>query len=141
VNLEYGKVEQETEYIERGGVLRLSESTDVARLAALTADEKKAKEVRILNIRSISSVADYFVICSGTNTAHLRSIADNIKERLTSRGVSLHHVEGYRAGRWILLDYGDVVVHIMQEEERSFYHLERLWGDAQELVMPRSEAG
>jgi ribosome-associated protein len=111
----------------------LVESTDMAQVAALAADEKKARDLRILDIRSISPVADFFVICTGTSGTHVRAIADSVEEQLEKRGLKLHHVEGYQTGRWILLDFGDLVVHVMQEEERSFYNLERLWGDAVEV--------
>jgi ribosome-associated protein len=113
----------------------------MARAAALSADEKKGKEVKILDIRSISTISDYFVICSATNSAHIRAIADTVEETVTQLGLTLHHMEGYQNGRWILLDFGDIVVHVMHEEERQFYNLERLWGDAREVAMPRSEAG
>ncbi|MGE5676231.1 MAG: ribosome silencing factor [Mycobacterium leprae] len=119
------------------------ESAQVARMAALTADDRKAKEVRLLDIRSISTITDYFVLCSGTNTTHVRAIADHIEEKVTALGMPLHHMEGYQNGRWILLDFGGIVVHVMHEEERQFYNLDRLWGDALllEVSMPRSEAG
>ncbi|HLN60850.1 MAG TPA: ribosome silencing factor [Symbiobacteriaceae bacterium] len=110
-------------------------------MAALSADEKKAKDVKILDIRSISTVADYFVICSGSSTTQTRAIADYVEEKLSGQGLKLHHMEGYENGRWILLDFVDLVVHVFQGEERDFYNLERLWGDAHEVAMPRSEAG
>lgn len=119
----------------------LVESDQKARLAALSADDKKAREVKILDIRSITTVADYFVICSGTSPTHVRAIADNVEEKLLECGYPLHHVEGYQNGRWVLLDFGDVVVHVMLEEERQFYNLERLWGDAREVSIPISNAG
>ncbi|MDB4897598.1 MAG: hypothetical protein JWN15_3860 [Firmicutes bacterium] len=126
---------------ERKGNADLVESAHLARAAALAADDKKAKEVKILDIRSITTVADYFVICSGTSSTHIRAIADNVEGTLSQQGLALHHMEGYQNGRWILLDFGDIVVHVMHEEERQFYNLERLWGDAREVAMPRSEAG
>lgn len=141
MQMEYGKVESQIEIAERKGSARLVESTHAARVAALTADDKKGKDVRILDIRSISSVADYFVICSATSNTHVRAIADNVEEKLTALGLKLHHMEGYQNGRWILLDFVDVVVHIMHTDERGFYNLDRLWGDAREVAMPRSEAG
>ncbi|HWI52615.1 MAG TPA: ribosome silencing factor, partial [Symbiobacteriaceae bacterium] len=101
-------------------------------------DEKKGKDVRILDIRSISSVADYFVICTGTSATHVRAIVDFVEEKLTEFGLRLHHMEGYQNGRWILLDFSDVVVHVMQAEERSFYNLERLWGDAPEVAFSQA---
>jgi ribosome-associated protein len=140
VQMEYGKVE-EVEIVSRKGNARLVESAKMARVAALSADEKKGKDVRILDIRSISSVADYFVICTGTSNTHVRAIADNVEEKLSAQGLQLHHVEGYQNGRWILLDFVDVVIHVMHPDEREFYNLERLWGDAREVAMPRSEAG
>ncbi|MFZ5816374.1 MAG: ribosome silencing factor [Bacillota bacterium] len=113
----------------------------MAQLAAYAADEKKAKEVRILDIRSISTVADYFIICSATSSTHVRAIADNVEEQLERKGLRLHHMEGYQNGKWILLDFGDLVIHVMQEEERSFYNLERLWGDAVEVDLKVPAAG
>lgn len=140
MQMEYGKVE-DVEIVDRKGSARLVESAHGARLAALSADDKKGKDVKILDIRSISTVADYFVICSGTSTTHTRAIADNVEEKLAGMGLKLHHMEGYENGRWILLDFVDVVVHVFHGDERGFYNLERLWGDAREVAMPRSEAG
>jgi ribosome-associated protein len=138
--MEYGKVE-EVEIDSRKGNARLVESANAARVAALSADDKKGKDVRILDIRSISTVTDYFVICTGTSNTHVRAIADNVEAKLSELGLELHHTEGYQNGRWILLDFVDVVVHVMHKDEREFYNLERLWGDAREIAMPRSEAG
>lgn len=139
MQMEYVKVEQIDTIPSRKGNAGLAESARMAQMAALSADAKKGKEVRILDIRSISSVADYFVICAGSSTTHVRAIADYVEEQLANRGLSLHHTEGYQNGRWILLDFGDVVIHVMHEDERQFYNLERLWGDAREV--PLSEAG
>jgi ribosome-associated protein len=132
MQMEYSEV---VRIAERKGNADLVESAQLARTAALSADEKKGKEVKVLDIRSITTVADYFVICSGTSTTHIRAIADNVEETLTKQGLTLHHMEGYQNGRWILLDFGDIVVHIMHEDERQFYNLERLWGDAHELAV------
>jgi ribosome-associated protein len=103
--------------------------TRLARLAAQATDDKKAKNVTILHIGAVSTMADYFVIATGTSTTHVRAIADNV-EKMLAPELKLHHAEGYQAGRWILLDFGDLVVHVFHEEERAFYNLERLWGDA-----------
>ena len=138
--MEYGIVEG-VEIRGRKGNADLVESANLARVAALTADDKKAKEVRILDIRSISTITDFFVLCTGTSATHARAIADYVEEKVSGLGLSLHHMEGYQNGRWILLDFGYIVVHVMQEEERRFYNLERLWGDALVVAMPRSEAG
>lgn len=113
----------------------------MARLAAHAASEKKAREIRVLDIQGISSVADYFVICTGTSQTHVRAIADSVEKAVAEQGLAIHHMEGYQNGRWILLDFGDLVVHVMQEEERAFYNLERLWGDAKEVQFETSFAG
>jgi len=102
----------------------------VARRAAAVAEEKKAMSIMVLDLRKVTLIADYFVLCSARSDVHAKSIADGIKERLSEATVDLRHREGYERGRWILLDYGSVVVHIMQEYERDFYNLEGLWGDA-----------
>lgn len=98
---------------------------------AETAGEKKARHIVTLDMRGLSSMTDYFVICSASNQVQVGSIADHIEKTLALRGLKKRHSEGADASRWILLDYGDVVVHIFHEHEREFYNLERLWGDAQ----------
>lgn len=105
-------------------------SAQLAQLVAQLMDDKKAKQVRILDLRNISPVADFFVIGSGSSTVQVRAIADHVEEKVQELAVPKHHTEGYPAGRWVLLDYGDVVVHVFHETERDFYNLERLWGDA-----------
>lgn len=92
--------------------------------------EKKAEEVKILDLRKLTDVADYFVICSAEVDVQIKSIADNISEGLKKHDVRLWHLEGYSALNWVLLDYVTVVVHIFKEEARSYYDLEKLWGDA-----------
>ena len=92
-------------------------------------DEKKARDIQNVNIEGISILADYFVICSTTSTTHVRSLADNLIEKMKENGVEVNHIEGYETARWILLDYGDIIVHIFHEDERKFYNLERLWSD------------
>lgn len=136
MQMEYGKVEDVAIERQKGSV-QLVESAHAAQVAALSADDKKGKDVRILDIRSISPVADYFVICTGTSTTHIRAIADNVEEQLSLLGLKLHHMEGYQNGRWILLDFVDLVIHVMHEEERSHYNLERLWGDARVVAVER----
>lgn len=108
-------------------------TAQMAQLAAKLMDDKKARQVRILDIRNISPVTDYFVLCSGGSTNQVRAIADHVEEALGGLGVPPGHAEGYRNGRWILLDYGDVVVHVFHEDDREYYDLDRLWGDAPEV--------
>jgi ribosome-associated protein len=93
--------------------------------------EKKAKDINIIDIQNITIIADYFVICSGTSTTHIKAIADEIDFKLNEIGKQPYHTEGYDTARWILLDYADVVVHVFHQEDRSFYNLERLWSDGE----------
>jgi len=81
---------------------------------------EKAKDLNIIDIREISILADYFVICSGTSTTHIKTLADEVEEKMLEAGIELLHKEGYNSARWILLDYGEVVVHIFHEEDRQF---------------------
>jgi ribosome-associated protein len=92
--------------------------------------EKKALNITILDLRGISSITDYFLICSGLNPIQVRAITDHVSEKLKDAGFPLPAKEGYHDGRWILLDCGNLVVHVMQQTEREFYALENLWHDA-----------
>lgn len=94
------------------------------------AESKKARDITVLNISEISTLCDYFIICSGGSTPQVKAIAEHIEEKLAEQQVIPLRREGIREGDWVLLDYGDVVVHIFKDEEREFYNLERLWGDA-----------
>ncbi|OPX42834.1 ribosomal silencing factor RsfS [Ruminiclostridium hungatei] len=100
----------------------------VEKIVALM-EEKKARDISIINIESITEIADYFVICSGTSTTHIKSIADEVEFKLGEAGLQTYHKEGYDTARWILLDYADVVIHVFHQEDRGFYNLERLWSD------------
>ncbi|MDA8235277.1 MAG: ribosome silencing factor [Clostridia bacterium] len=104
---------------------------ELAREAAQAAEDKKGLDVLILDITQISTVADYFVLSTGNSSTQVKAIADHVEEKLTEAGIKPLRREGVREGRWILLDYGDVVVHVFQQEDRAYYNLERLWGDAQ----------
>jgi ribosome-associated protein len=97
--------------------------------AARAADDKKASDVRIMDMRDTLGITDYFVLASGRNDRQVKRIRDAIEEKLREHGVKPARREGERFGRWILLDYIDFVVHIFLEEERDFYSLERLWGN------------
>lgn len=92
--------------------------------------EKKALEPIILDLRGISEITDYFFICSGNSQVQVRAIADAISDKLEAANIPLPPKEGYRDGRWILLDCGNLVVHILHQQEREFYALENLWHDA-----------
>lgn len=100
------------------------------RRVAIAASDKKARDIVILDMTGISSVTDYYVICSGGSPRQVQAIADSIEELLSQDGIEPLHIEGYREGQWILLDYGSCVAHVFVESDREFYNLERLWGDA-----------
>lgn len=89
--------------------------------------DKKAKNIEVIDISKMSVLTDYFVICSGTSTTHIKALADGLEEAFLEEGIDYSHKEGYNSARWILLDYDDVIVHIFHEQEREFYNLERLW--------------
>lgn len=102
----------------------------LALAAAREALKKKAEEVVVLDLRTMTSVCDYFVIASGASETQVKAIADQVVEGLAEKGQKVWHTEGYQALRWVLLDYVDVVVHVFHQETRTIYQLERLWADA-----------
>lgn len=95
--------------------------------------EKKAQDILLLDINKVSLIADYFLICSGNSQIHTKALCDHLLENISSKEYRLGRVEGYREGRWILLDFGGLIVHIFLTEERIFYNLERLWGEAERV--------
>jgi ribosome-associated protein len=104
------------------------------REAVVAAEDRKAVDLRVLHLEKVSDFTDFFLICSGTSERQVQAIADAVQERMREEQVRPLHVEGYNRGQWVLLDYGDFVVHIFQEEPRRFYSLERLWGDAPDVT-------
>jgi ribosome-associated protein len=102
----------------------------VARLAARAALDKNALDVAVLDLQGLSGIADYFLICSARSTTQGDTIAEAVRMALKAHGVRPRHIEGSAESGWLLLDYGDVVVHVFLEATRGFYALERLWGDA-----------
>lgn len=112
-----------------------------AALTSRVAADKKAMEVVVLDMRDASSITDYFLICSGGSERQVQAIVDAIDEQLTQLGIQALGVEGYREGRWILMDYGDVIVHVFSQETREFYDLERLWANAPKIDVTREIAG
>lgn len=105
------------------------ESFELAKSAARLLDEKKAENISVIKIDDISSLADYFVIANGRSSTHVRSLSDELEEKLKLMGVMPMRIEGYRSDNWVLMDYGNVVVHIFTQEARDFYDLDRLWAD------------
>lgn len=108
-------------------------SKDCAVLAAKVLDDKKATDIKILDISKLCVFADYFVIASGGSFIHTKALADDVEKQLLEEGFKLRGKEGYREAKWVLLDFYDVVVHIFHKPEREYYMLERLWNDAKSL--------
>jgi ribosome-associated protein len=105
------------------------------KIAARAADEKKAQDIAVLRLSAITEFTDYFIICAGNSTRQTQAIADAVIEELKRIKTRPLHTEGYNNAEWILIDYGAFVVHIFTEESRRFYDLERLWRDAEKVVV------
>ena len=117
-------------------------SRELSVIAAEAASDKKADDIVALNVAELLVVTDYFVIATGNTNIQVRAIAGEIEDKLRDRaGVKPIGREGETEARWVLLDYGDIVVHVFQPEERAFYRLEKLWGDAPRLALPASVVG
>jgi len=122
----------------------MDSALETAQLCAEGAENKKAFDILILDIRELTVIADYFVICSGSNTTQVSAIADSIGHTLAKAGIHYSHVEGVAEAHWVLMDYGDVVVHVFEEQTRTYYSLEKLWGEAPRIplsIPPRELLG
>lgn len=108
--------------------------TELMKRIVATLDSKKATDIKALEITELTSVADYFVIATGTSGTHIRALSDEVQDALTKEGVEPKHIEGKTTG-WILLDYGTVVVHLFTADQRELYSLEHLWGDAKQVEL------
>lgn len=109
------------------------EPREIAIIAAKALDAKKGKDIKVLQIDALTTLADYFVICSGGSNTQINALCDEVEKKLTEAGEEPLHREGYRGGTWVLLDYGCVAVHVFNAEAREFYSLERLWQDGVEV--------
>ena len=107
----------------------------MAQIACKAIDDKKGQDIKIIDIHNVSVITDYFVIASGTNSNQVQAIVDNVEEQLGRAGFEAKQIEGNRNSSWILMDYGDVIVHVFDEENRLFYDLERIWRDGKVLEM------
>lgn len=109
----------------------MNRSDEIVKIAVKAMDDKKAEDIKVIRIGEVSSVADYFVIANGTNPSQVEAIVDAVDEELTKNNISALRTEGLRSSGWILMDYGDVVIHIFSKEDRLFYDLERIWRDGE----------
>ena len=103
---------------------------EIIAVAVKALSDKKGRELKVLDTAGQTTLAEYFIICSGTSNTQVRALADAVEEALSKAGEEPHHIEGHRGGLWTLLDYSAVVIHVFTEEGREFYDLERLWSDA-----------
>lgn len=122
--------------------VRALDTRELAVLAAEAAAEKKAEDIVVLDVADTLVITGYFVIATGRNDRQVRTIADEVEDVLRERGgVKPIGREGQREGRWVLLDFGELVVHVFQPDEREFYRLEKLWADAPRVALPASVTG
>lgn len=113
---------------------------EIARMIALAAEDKKAENLLILDVRGLSSFADYFVIMSGRSVRHVQGLAQAVDDAVGSKRIKAGNTEGLSEGQWVLLDYNDIVVHIFYADARDFYNLEGLWHDAKKVAVEKSGA-
>lgn len=111
------------------------DGNELARTIVQIAADKKAEDIIMLDIRGLSIIADYFVICTGTSDRQVRAIAKDIDEQLGKRGLNAIHVEGMADAHWVLLDYGSVIVHVFDPATRDYYRLEKLWAEAPRVLV------
>ena len=108
-------------------------SKELTKLAVAALEDRKAEDVTVIDISEISPIADYFIIANGTNESQVRALVDNVEETLGKAGYEVKQREGYGLGSWVLLDFGDIIVHVFDRENRVFYDLERIWSDGKQV--------
>ncbi len=108
---------------------------EIALAAARALEDKKCVGLKLLEVTDVTTLAEYFLICTGTSNTHVNTLCDAVEEAVENCGEPLLHREGHRGGTWVLLDFGSLVVHVFTEETRSFYDLERLWNDARPVAI------
>ncbi len=115
------------------GKLSIEEIRQMAGIAISALEDKKAEDIRVIDISEVSVLADYFIIASGSNRNQLQALSDEVEERLGRKGYPPKQIEGYEGASWILLDFGDIIVHLFDQENRIFYDLERIWRDGKQI--------
>lgn len=111
----------------------MEQAKEMAKIAFHALDEKKGEDIRIIDISQVSTIADYFIIANGNSNSQVNALVDNIEEQMGKAGFDCKQREGYNTGAWVLLDFGDVIIHVFDKENRSFYNLERIWSDGREV--------
>lgn len=112
----------------------LQKAKEMASIAYQALTDKKGEDVRVIEITEIASFADYFVIADGNNPSQISALVDNVEEQLSKAGYEPKRIEGVRNSNWVLMDYGDIIVHVFSKEDRLFYDLERIWKDGREVT-------
>lgn len=108
-------------------------SKELTKLAIEALADKKAEDIQVIDISEVSVIADYFIIANGTNRSQIQALSDNVEEALGKADTSARQIEGYNTANWVLLDFGDVIVHVFDKENRLFYDLERIWRDGKKV--------
>ena len=111
----------------------MADSKEMVKVMVAALQDKKAEDIRIIDISNVSVIADYFVIANGNNPNQVQAMVDNVEEQMYKSGFDDPKVEGYNSASWILLDYHDVILHVFSEEDRAFYNIERIWRDGKEI--------
>ena len=112
----------------------MNTSEKMTKIAIEALEDKKGKDIKIIDIREVTVIADYFILASGSNRNQVQTLADNVRECLGRAGYEPRQTEGYQSAAWILMDYNDIIVHIFSEEDRLFYDLERIWKDGKDIA-------
>ena len=113
-------------------------SYEMAIALAKALDGKKGQDIKVLKTEELTTLADYFVLCTATSSTQVKAMSDACEEAMEKNGEQVHHIEGHRGGTWLLMDFSAVVVHVFTDEARKFYDLERLWGDAEEIDLEQA---
>lgn len=116
-------------------------SLEMTKLAIEALEDKKAEDIRVIDISQVSVLADYFIIAGGGNQNQIQALCDNVEEKLGRAGFPVRQIEGYETANWVLLDFGDVIVHIFDKENRLLYDLERIWRDGKAVDLKELEMG
>ena len=113
----------------------MNQSKEMARIAYHALSDKKGEDIKVIDITGISVLADYFIIANGNSDSQVNALVDNVEEELHKAGYSLRQREGQASGSWVLLDFGDIIVHVFDKENRLFYDLERIWSDGRKIAV------
>ena len=117
----------------------MSEQIKMAKIAYNALDEKKGEDIKVIDISGISVMADYFIIANGNSITQVQALVDNVEEKMNQSGFIMKRKEGNRSSTWVLLDFGDIVVHVFDNEDRLFYDLERIWSDGKTVEISALE--